>query len=61
MKGRLMFLSKLNSTLIRVKGKMKMIIMQHEEKVITTTTKHEEEMELVKVCLKTIKRKFLET
>jgi predicted DNA-binding protein (MmcQ/YjbR family) len=60
MKGRLMFFSKPNSTLIRVRGKMKMIVMQHEGKV-TITTKHKEEMELVKVCLKTIKRKFLET
>lgn len=61
MKGRLMFFSKPNSTLIRVRGKMKMIVMQHEGKVTTTITKHKEEMELVKVCLKTIKRKFLET
>jgi len=40
---------------------MKTIAMQHEGKVITTTTKHKEEIELVKVCLKTIKQKFLET
>ncbi len=56
-----MFFSKINSMLIRVVEKMKMIVMQHERKVTTITTKHKEDMELVKVCLKTIKRKFLET
>jgi hypothetical protein len=61
MKGTLMLCRKANSTLIRVVEKKKVVVMQHEGKVTTTTTKHKEEMELVKVCLKTIKRKFLET
>jgi hypothetical protein len=61
MKGTLMLCSKTNSTLIRVVEKMKTIAMQHEGKVITTTTKHKEEIELIKVCLKKIKHKFLET
>jgi hypothetical protein len=61
MKGTLMLCSKTNSTLIQVVEKMKTIAMQHEGEVITTTTKHKEEIELVKVCLKTIKQKFLET
>jgi hypothetical protein len=34
---------------------MKVVVMQHEGKVTTTIIKHNEEMELVKVCLKTIK------
>jgi hypothetical protein len=61
MKGALMLCSKTNSMFIQVVEKMKTIIMQHEGKVTTTITKHKEEMELVKVCLKTIKWKFLET
>jgi hypothetical protein len=61
MKGTLMLCSKTNTTFIQIIEKMKMVVMQHEGKVTTTTTKHKEEIKLVKVCLKIIKWKFLET
>jgi hypothetical protein len=61
MKGTLMLCSKTNTTFIQIIEKMKMVVMQHEGKVTTKTTKHKEEIKLVKVCLKIIKWKFLET